>query len=46
MKAIKDFVLYLHKAGHGADDSGALFRPPRDGRVGGREKAITPDGCS
>ena len=35
---------YLEKAGHGADDAGALFRPLRDSRGGGRKKAITPDG--
>jgi len=29
---------------HGANDKGALFRPLRNGRGGGREKAITPDG--
>jgi integrase/recombinase XerD len=35
---------YLEKAGHGADDAGALFRPLRNGHGGGRQKAITPDG--
>ena len=35
---------YLEKAGHGADASGALFRPLRDSRGGDRKKAITPDG--
>ena len=35
---------YLKKAGHGLDDKGALFRPLRNSRGGGREKAITPDG--
>jgi integrase/recombinase XerD len=35
---------YLTKAGHGADAPGALFRPLRNSRGGGREKAITPDG--
>jgi site-specific recombinase XerD len=35
---------YLKKAGHGADPTGALFRPLRNSQGGGREKAITPDG--
>src|SRR3984957_4596210 len=35
---------YLKKAGHGADATGALFRPLRNSQSGGREKAITPDG--
>ena len=35
---------YLKEAGHGADDKGALFRPLRNSRGGGRKKAITPDG--
>jgi integrase/recombinase XerD len=35
---------YLTKAGHGADDTGALFRPLRNSRGGSRKKAITPDG--
>jgi integrase/recombinase XerD len=35
---------YLKEAGHGADNTGALFRPLRNSRRGGREKAITPDG--
>jgi site-specific recombinase XerD len=35
---------YLTKAGHGTDDAGALFRPLRNSRGSGREKAITPDG--
>jgi integrase/recombinase XerD len=35
---------YLDAAGHGTDDSGALFRPTRDNRTGGLEHAITPDG--
>jgi integrase/recombinase XerD len=35
---------YLKKAGHGDDNAGALFRPLRDSRGGGRKKAITPDG--
>jgi integrase/recombinase XerD len=35
---------YLKKAGHGGDDTGALFRPLRNSRGTGRQKAITPDG--
>ena len=35
---------YLTKAGHGADNAGALFRPLRDSRGGNRKNAITPDG--
>jgi site-specific recombinase XerD len=35
---------YLKKVGHGDDNDGALFRPLRDRRGGGRKKAITPDG--
>jgi site-specific recombinase XerD len=35
---------YLEKAGHGTDHAGALFRPLRNSRGGGRDKAITPDG--
>jgi integrase/recombinase XerD len=35
---------YLDAAGHGGDERGALFRPLRNSRGGGREKAITPDG--
>jgi len=35
---------YLSKAGHGGDHAGALFRPFRDSKGGGRKKAITPDG--
>jgi integrase/recombinase XerD len=35
---------YLAKSGHGGDQTGALFRPFRDSRGGGRKKAITPDG--
>jgi integrase/recombinase XerD len=35
---------YLDEAGHGDDADGALFRPLRNSRGGGREKAITPDG--
>jgi integrase/recombinase XerD len=33
-----------YKAGHGGERAGALFRPLRNSRSGGREKAITPDG--
>jgi site-specific recombinase XerD len=35
---------YLEAAGHGADDSGALFRPVRNNRTGNLGQAITPDG--
>jgi integrase/recombinase XerD len=35
---------YLMKAGHGDDHTGALFRPLRNSRSGGRKEAITPDG--
>ena len=35
---------YLEAAGHGQDDSGALFRPIHNNRVDGAPKAITPDG--
>ncbi len=35
---------YLEAAGHGADESGALFRPVRNNRTGRLEKALTPDG--
>jgi len=35
---------YVKKAGHGADAAGALFRPLRNSRGSGRERAITPDG--
>ncbi len=35
---------YLESAGHGADESGALFRPLRNNRTGQLEGAITPDG--
>jgi site-specific recombinase XerD len=35
---------YLEAAGHGADDTGALFRPLRNTRTGRLDKAITPDG--
>jgi integrase/recombinase XerD len=35
---------YLKQAGHGEDNVGALFRPLRDSRGGGRKKAVTPDG--
>ncbi len=34
---------YLDAAGHGEDDSGALFRPIRNNRTGLLEKALTPD---
>ena len=36
---------YLEVAGHGADESGALFRPVRNNRTGNLAQAITPDGC-
>jgi integrase/recombinase XerD len=35
---------YLEAAGHGADESGALFRPVSNNRSGKLERAITPDG--
>ncbi len=35
---------YLTMAGHGEDKKGALFRPIKNNRGGGRKKAITPDG--
>lgn len=35
---------YLETAGHGDDESGALFRPLRNNRTGNLEAAITPDG--
>jgi integrase/recombinase XerD len=35
---------YLKIAGHGADDTGALFRPVRNNRTGRLHRAITPDG--
>ncbi len=35
---------YLARAGHSTDHRGALFRPLRNSKGGGREKAITPDG--
>ena len=35
---------YLEAAGHGGDDSGALFRPVRNNRTGDLAQAITPDG--
>jgi len=35
---------YLDAAGHGDDGSGALFRPLRNSRGSGMDKAITPDG--
>ena len=34
----------LDAAGHGLDDSGALFRPVRNNRTGRLEDAITADG--
>lgn len=42
--AASGFVLdYLETAGHRDDDAGALFRPIRNNRAGGLQKAITPD---
>ena len=35
---------YLDAAGHGLDESGALFRPVRNNRTGRMEDAITADG--
>ena len=35
---------YLAIAGHGEDETGALFRPLRNNRTGEMENAITPDG--
>jgi integrase/recombinase XerD len=35
---------YIEAAGHGADDTGALFRPLRNTATGELDKAITPDG--
>jgi integrase len=35
---------YLEAAGHGADETGALFRPMRNNRTGRLERAITADG--
>ncbi len=35
---------YLQEAGHGADETGALFRPLRNNRTGRLDSAITPDG--
>jgi integrase/recombinase XerD len=35
---------YLEAAGHGPDESGALFRPIRNNRTGRLERPITPDG--
>jgi site-specific recombinase XerD len=35
---------YLDAAKHGGDEGGSLFRPLRNSRGGGRERAITPDG--
>jgi integrase/recombinase XerD len=34
---------YLEAAGHGADDTGALFRPIRNNRTGQLEKPLDPD---
>jgi integrase/recombinase XerD len=34
---------YLEAAGHGADETGALFRPIRNNRTGELEKALDPD---
>jgi integrase/recombinase XerD len=35
---------YIEAAGHGEDNSGALFRPIRNNTTGEFDKAITPDG--
>jgi integrase/recombinase XerD len=35
---------YLERAGHGADEAGALFRPVSHNTKNGEAKAITPDG--
>lgn len=35
---------YLAEAGHGGEDSGALFRPLHNSRAEGAAEAITPDG--
>jgi integrase len=35
---------YLAAAGHGSDDTGALFRPVKNGRTGRLDKAIMSDG--
>jgi integrase/recombinase XerD len=35
---------YLEAAGHGADESGALFRPVKNNATGRLDTAITPDG--
>lgn len=35
---------YLAAAGHGDDETGALFRPVRNNRTGTLSEAITPDG--
>ena len=35
---------YLDAAGHGLDETGALFRPVRNNRTGRLEDAITADG--
>jgi integrase len=37
---------YVVAAGHGEDDSGALFRPIRNNTTGELDKAITPDGLN
>ena len=34
---------YLEAAGHGADDTTALFRPLHNSKIAGSNKAITPD---
>jgi len=36
-------VDYLEQAGHGTDNTGALFRPVRNNRTGSLSQAITPD---
>lgn len=36
-------VDYLEAAGHGSEDTGALFRPLHRGRIEGSQKALTPD---
>jgi hypothetical protein len=35
---------YLDAAGHGDDETGALFRPIRNNRTGRLDQAVTPDG--
>ena len=35
---------YLDASGHGADESGALFRPVRNNRTGRLKGLVTPDG--